>query len=309
MGTLGVLVAVLALMGLVSASAFAAGAPTAETNAATGVGESGATLVGKVKPNGALTGYWFEYGTTTSYGSKTVEKKTIAEITANTGVSGLALNTTYHYRLVAKNSFGTSFGADETFKTVVVPPEAALTKGGSITELEMVGEGKFVRYGVGGFGEATCSIDQVRLRFTSPKQFIAEMTGWECSHGSQKCSNGKEGELKSEPLKGRLGYTNAAKKEVGLILEGESSNVWASSFKCYLYNASITGALAGNLTVTLNKNILETSKIPLKYSTSESGAQQAGELSGQLYWPESTTLFGVSGSFEVIASREYEIQG
>jgi len=34
----------------------------------------------------------------------------------------LALNTTYHYRLVATNSSGTIYGSDMSFKTLAVMP-------------------------------------------------------------------------------------------------------------------------------------------------------------------------------------------
>ena len=45
--------------------------PAATTSAASSLGSTGATLNGKVDPNGRATTYLFEYGTTTSYGTKT----------------------------------------------------------------------------------------------------------------------------------------------------------------------------------------------------------------------------------------------
>ena len=45
--------------------------PTVTPEAATAVTDTGATLKGSVNPNGESTTYWFEYGTSTSYGQET----------------------------------------------------------------------------------------------------------------------------------------------------------------------------------------------------------------------------------------------
>jgi sugar lactone lactonase YvrE len=115
--------------------------PTVETQAATGVGETEATPHGVVDPNGTETKYTFEYGTTASYGSKTTEISAGAG-TSNVEVSkiltGLWGSTTYHYRIAATNSSGTSYGEDETFTTGSGPP-AYLSSFGS----EGSGNGQF----------------------------------------------------------------------------------------------------------------------------------------------------------------------
>ncbi len=96
------------------------GKPTVKTSAATSAGESEATLNGTVNPHGAETSYYFEYGLTTGYGSKTAEAsagagtKSVAESKI---VTGLAASTTYHFRMVATNSKGTAYGADEVLST------------------------------------------------------------------------------------------------------------------------------------------------------------------------------------------------
>ncbi len=103
---------------------FEAGAPPAvATDAATSITESGATLNGSVNPNGSETKYYFEYGPTESYGKKT------SEVSAGSGtspievskiVTGLTADTTYHYRIVATNAVGTSYGYDQSFRTLPV---------------------------------------------------------------------------------------------------------------------------------------------------------------------------------------------
>lgn len=84
-----------------------------------------AQLQGGVYPNGSETTYWWEYGTTTSYGQQTA----VTDIGAGTApqsvpgsLSGLQPGTTYHYRLVAQNpTFGTEYGYDFTLTTAPSP--------------------------------------------------------------------------------------------------------------------------------------------------------------------------------------------
>ncbi len=100
--------------------------PTAATAPATGVGASTATLKANVNPNGGETTYQFEYGTTTSYGTKVpASAKAIGAGGANVEVSeligGLSAGTIYHFRISATNAAGTSKGEDRTFTTAAAP--------------------------------------------------------------------------------------------------------------------------------------------------------------------------------------------
>src|SRR6478752_10431642 len=54
-----------------SPASAAASAPAVTTAPASDVGKSSATLSGTVNPNGQSTTYFFQYGTTTSYGRQT----------------------------------------------------------------------------------------------------------------------------------------------------------------------------------------------------------------------------------------------
>lgn len=101
--------------------------PTVTTGAAREVTPSSATLGGTVNTYGAATTYWFEYGATSAYGSKTAEASLPAapgqpasatSSTVSAAIGGLAPSTTYHFRLVAKNAGGTTQGADQAFTTV-----------------------------------------------------------------------------------------------------------------------------------------------------------------------------------------------
>ena len=79
-----------------------------------------AQLQGGVYPNGADTTYWWEYGTTTAYGQQTTANDIgsgTAPVSVTDSLAGLSPGATYHYRLVATNSFGTEYGYDYTFTT------------------------------------------------------------------------------------------------------------------------------------------------------------------------------------------------
>ena len=102
-------------------------APSIETGDVASVTPTTATLKGTVLPNGLSTTWWFEYGTSTSYSSRTSSHsagsgtKTTSQ---SIGIKSLKPGTTYHYRLVAQNSSGKSYGSDRSFATVGAPASA-----------------------------------------------------------------------------------------------------------------------------------------------------------------------------------------
>ncbi|HWH95915.1 MAG TPA: fibronectin type III domain-containing protein [Baekduia sp.] len=113
----------LALTLVLPSAAQAATAPGVTTGGAANVAQQTARLTGAVDPNGAVTGYQFQYGTTSAYGAVTAEQTLSGDgkKTVTADISGLAPATTYHYRLIAHNSKGLSKGADRTFKTKTQP--------------------------------------------------------------------------------------------------------------------------------------------------------------------------------------------
>ena len=96
------------------------GSPTVTTNSATNVASFSASLNGTVNPHGSTTSVHFQYGTTTNYGSVTANQSFNGTTTqnVNANIRGLTANTTYHFRIVATNSHGTSYGSDRTFTTL-----------------------------------------------------------------------------------------------------------------------------------------------------------------------------------------------
>jgi len=100
--------------------------PVVATQDATGITLTAATLNGTVNPNGLSTSYHFEWGTTPSYGNNTTTQSAgsgTATQPESANISGLNSGTTYHFRISAVNSDGTSNGNDFTF----VPGAASVT--------------------------------------------------------------------------------------------------------------------------------------------------------------------------------------
>jgi DNA-binding beta-propeller fold protein YncE len=100
------------------------------TGSATSVKSTEATLNGTVNPEGLSSQYYFEYGTTKSYGSKTAEVSAgsgVANVAASKVVGGLSAGTTYHYRVAEVNSTGTTVGEDHSVTTEKGTPPTVTT--------------------------------------------------------------------------------------------------------------------------------------------------------------------------------------
>ena len=83
------------------------------------VESNSARLNGTVYPHGLSTTVYFQYGRTTSYGSRTPNQTKTGNNYQNVNaiVTGLTPGTTYHFRIVASNAVGTRHGRDRTFTT------------------------------------------------------------------------------------------------------------------------------------------------------------------------------------------------
>jgi hypothetical protein len=97
-------------------------APVIRSTSAANVTSAAADLHATIDPAGGVTTYHFEYGPTTGYGSSipvpdgNVGSGT-ADVTVLRHVLGLAADTVYHYRVVARNPLGTTAGPDRTLTT------------------------------------------------------------------------------------------------------------------------------------------------------------------------------------------------
>lgn len=99
-------------------------APLVETKSSEATGYDDATLSGVINPRGTQIDYYFEYGTSLTYGKRTSQSAAGSgtnDVQELQTVNGLAEDTNYHFRMVATNSYGTFYGADQAFATGIRP--------------------------------------------------------------------------------------------------------------------------------------------------------------------------------------------
>jgi hypothetical protein len=86
---------------------------------------TGVTFTALVNANAAPTTYRFQYGTSTAYGLETFGRSLPASVVPQAvsfRINSLAPRTTYHFRVVASNRAGTTFGPNATAQTGPFPP-------------------------------------------------------------------------------------------------------------------------------------------------------------------------------------------
>ena len=96
------------------------GSPIATTDSLVVPTDTGAVVTGSITPQGALTSYWYEYGTTSAYGSKSTTQSVgsgYVSIPSPAYIVGLVKDTTYYYRVVAQNQYGSVAGVQRSFVT------------------------------------------------------------------------------------------------------------------------------------------------------------------------------------------------
>lgn len=113
--------------------------PTVTTFDASEIKTHGATLNGSVNPSGLDTMYYFEYGETSSYGIK--KSQVYAGKGSDVKSASLSLPNSftpgklYHFRIVASNTLGVSYGEDKTFTTEKLVAPSATT--GNATDITL----------------------------------------------------------------------------------------------------------------------------------------------------------------------------
>lgn len=98
-------------------------APEVATGATQVNSATNANIGALLNPNAQDTTYYFQWGTTATYGN-TIPLQTLVAggstgwFAVSAGLTGLSPSTTYHYRLVATNAGGSAFGNDQLFTTL-----------------------------------------------------------------------------------------------------------------------------------------------------------------------------------------------
>jgi len=131
--------------------------PTVTSGPATDVTNDGAVFNGTVNPEGQSTTYYFQYGTTTGYGLQTAPASAgsgTGQVGVGAPVTGLASNTTYHFRLVATSSGGINYGDDETVATAGSATPASVVR--LMGRMGFVSPGNVIGVEVGCFGSSPC---------------------------------------------------------------------------------------------------------------------------------------------------------
>ena len=82
--------------------------------------QTSADVSAEINPLGEETSYYFEYGTTTAYGTQVPVSAVsvgsgVGDVPVSARFEGLSPNTTYHWRVVATNPSGTTTSRDHTF--------------------------------------------------------------------------------------------------------------------------------------------------------------------------------------------------
>jgi hypothetical protein len=99
--------------------------PTVLGTAPFGPTANGVTFTALLNPGAARTTYRFQYGTSPAYGLETFGKTLgggVLPQSVSFRVNSLASHTTYHFRVVASNRAGTTFGPDTIAQTGPFPP-------------------------------------------------------------------------------------------------------------------------------------------------------------------------------------------
>ncbi len=195
------------------------GPPSATTEAATSVAKTEATLNGTVNPNGGETKYYFEYGLSKTYGSKTAEESAgsgTEAVKVSHAITGLTLHSTYHFRVVATNHAGTTYGADKVVFTHGQLPEFVAAK----STVAFTGESKEATFN--GMVEGTST--SIKCPSSTSSGTLVSKSGsvegasfkfWECAWhiGSEvyACTD----PLTTHTVKGTLGFVK--EEETGAV--------------------------------------------------------------------------------------------
>jgi phosphodiesterase/alkaline phosphatase D-like protein len=114
-------------------------APMVVTEPASSVTQISAVLNATTNPNGTVVeDCHFEYGTSTSYGfnlaCSSLPGSGSSPVAVSASLLGLSANTSYHFRIVAGNAGGTSYGGDQPLRTPPKPPKVITGAASSITQ-------------------------------------------------------------------------------------------------------------------------------------------------------------------------------
>jgi len=286
--------------------------PAVVTGAASSITQSAARLNATVNPLGeTVSDCRFEYGSSASYGSSVpcspMPGSGSAAVEVSAPVVSLSENSSYHFRIVATNPTGTSYGSDRTFNTLSSAPEY-----GRCTEV-MPGAGRYAnndctKWGSGARYEwhpgalgvhftlaagavafesvkrslITCKAESGSGEYADRKTLggvILRFAG--CEQLGAKCTStlAAEGELVTNVLEGVLGVEHlgrtAVSNRIGLELLPVGNAGTFMELSCGITTVTLRGAVI--VPVVANRMLTVTT---LKYSASR-GKQRPERFVGE----------------------------
>jgi hypothetical protein len=213
--------------------------PDVSTAPASDITPTRARLEGSVNPDEtSVSSCEFEYGTETSYG-QTIPCNDAVPFSGNVSVAvsatldDLQKNTAYHYRLVARNPNGTSYGSDATFTTPLPPPTV------TISAVSEIGRNT-ARFN----GTVNPAGDPASYRFEESPDGVHWTALAESSAG--------EGETEVPVTRAVSGLTGNTTYHVRLVASsgGESATSAETTFSTLASPPQAFGTIASELTVT-----------------------------------------------------------
>jgi len=288
--------------------------PTVVTGAASSITQTAATLNATVNPLGeTVSDCHFEYGSSNSYGNSvpcsTPPGSGSEPVEVSAPVASLSENTTYHFRIAATNSTGTSHGSDGTFNTLSNAPEYGrcvkvttgtgryenngCTKPGggkkyewypgvAKTHLTVKLTSGTVAFETVKHSLVACKTETGAGEYSGPKVLrgvILTFTG--CERLGAKCTSvlSAEGEIATNSLEGVLGVehlgTTTATNKIGLELFPAGKAGAFMEFSCGITPVTLRGAVI--VPVAANKMLAGAA---LRYSASK-GKQKPERFVGE----------------------------
>ena len=255
-------------------------APTVVTLAATSVTTTTATLNGTVNANGASTAVWFDYGLTVAYGASIagtptpVTGSTVTNVSAN--LTGLVVNTTYHYRVRGVNGIGTTNGNDMTFVTVCPvsgpagpisgPTQVCQGQCGYVYSVTIPNATGFVwTIPVGGSITSGANTNTITVCYSS-----SAVSGYVFVYGTAACGNGAPSQL-AVAMNPPAAPTIAGPASVCLNSTGNIYSTQAG-FSNYIWTVSAGGTVTGgggvnNNTITITWGTVGAKTVSVNYNT------------------------------------------
>ncbi len=204
-------------------------------------GATTATLAGEVNPNGNATSYYFEYGPTTLYGTKVPTPDGDAGSGGTTKqltepIAGLQPGATYHYRIVAENVEGKTFGEDVVFTTRSEQSSGSTARGYElVSPAEKIGGGGVGRFYPGDLGAAAVGFASADgERFIAHGQWGSILLDGQFAYANdwafaERISDGEGWRAHSPATRPNYGPAGTRFANIGAVSDDLSLAIWHSN--------------------------------------------------------------------------------